>query len=113
MAGSNSTRFCKICGVEYPYCHTNAEKQFRWQDVACCKEHAAQYFANIAIARNDSLDAIPAEYRALLGDDISQSTENNEIIEDSQSMPEIDVIDYINIENTEPKKKFKKKHFDY
>ena len=61
-----ATRFCKICGVEYPYCHTNIPSQYRWQDVACCKEHAAQYFAEIAASRNQSIETLPDEYKELL-----------------------------------------------
>ena len=61
-----ATRLCSICGAEYEYCHTNAPHQYRWQDVACCKEHAAQYFAEIAKSRGQSLDTIPKEYTDLL-----------------------------------------------
>ena len=45
-------RVCKICGKEYPYCKTWRSKDiFRWQDVACCPEHAAKYFAAVEAAR--------------------------------------------------------------
>ena len=49
----SKTRICKICGKEYPYCHTITNDAFRWQDVACCKEHAAKYFEKIAISRGE------------------------------------------------------------
>ena len=45
------TRICKVCGVEYPYCSTVTNDRFRWQDVACCPEHATEYFALVEKAR--------------------------------------------------------------
>ena len=42
---------CKVCGKEYEYCNTVTNDRFRWQDVACCKEHAMEYFALVAAAR--------------------------------------------------------------
>ena len=50
---STGTRICKICGKEYEYCKTKARGAFRWQDVACCEEHANQYFRAIAISRGE------------------------------------------------------------
>ena len=49
----NSTRVCKVCGKEYPYCKTELKNGeiFRWQDVACCVEHGSEYFALIAASR--------------------------------------------------------------
>lgn len=44
-------RTCKVCGKEYEYCNTVTNDRFRWQDVACCKEHATEYFALVAAAR--------------------------------------------------------------
>ena len=56
-------RVCKVCGIEYPYCTTVTKDKYRWQDVACCKEHAMQYFAAVAKARgevcDDNLTAMP------------------------------------------------------
>lgn len=42
---------CKVCGAEYDYCHTLIPGVFRWQDVACCREHALEYFAQVEAAR--------------------------------------------------------------
>lgn len=53
MSATTVTRTCKICGKEYPYCHTITDDKYRWQDVACCREHAAEYFALIAASRNE------------------------------------------------------------
>lgn len=48
----NSTRICKVCGVEYPYCKTHRPSEvFRWQDVACCPEHGAIYLDEILRSR--------------------------------------------------------------
>ena len=59
---ATATKICKVCGKEYPYCHslrldTNI---FRWQDVACSPEHAATYFANIEASRSGA-NAKPEE----------------------------------------------------
>lgn len=45
-----TTRICKICGCEYPYCKTFS-RNFRYQDVACSPEHAAEYFRRIDLSR--------------------------------------------------------------
>lgn len=45
-------RICKICGEKYPYCTTKNSGKFRWQDVACCVEHAEEYLKKIEEARN-------------------------------------------------------------
>ncbi len=51
---AQGTRICKVCGKEYPYCKTERRVDlFRYQDVACCKEHAAIYFRDIAISRGE------------------------------------------------------------
>lgn len=50
---ATATKICKVCGKEYPYCHSlrlNAGV-FRWQDVACSPEHASIYFARIEESR--------------------------------------------------------------
>lgn len=44
------TKICKICGKEYQYCSTKASA-FRYHDVACCPEHAVEYFKKVEAAR--------------------------------------------------------------
>ena len=44
-------RVCKICGNEYLYCKTRTKNRFRYQDVACCAEHAVEYFRKVEAAR--------------------------------------------------------------
>lgn len=47
-----ATRICKVCGKEYPFCRTERPNgTFIYQEVACCKEHAKEYFAKIAASR--------------------------------------------------------------
>ena len=53
-------KVCKVCGKEYEQCHTlrpNLNNEFRWQDVACCPEHGAEYLRRIMISRGQ----LPAE----------------------------------------------------
>lgn len=57
---AKSTRICKVCGIEYPYCRTaRDEGLFRWQDVACCAEHGSQYFAEVLASREGK--SVPTE----------------------------------------------------
>lgn len=46
---------CKICGREYEYCRTMVPNtnMFRWQDVACCAEHGAEYLRLVLEARGE------------------------------------------------------------
>ncbi len=54
MAG---IRYCKICGKPYEYCKTDVPAGTnRWQDVACCVEHATEYFKQIAISRGELVE---------------------------------------------------------
>lgn len=49
-------RTCKVCGSEYEYCHTarRVEGVFRWQDVACCREHGMIYLNRILESRSEN-----------------------------------------------------------
>lgn len=51
---TKAIKICKVCGKEYEACHTFRldENIFRWQDVACCPEHGAEYFAAIEASRS-------------------------------------------------------------
>lgn len=46
---------CRVCGKEYPYCKTFKpyDGTFRWQDVACCKEHGEIYLRAIMESRGE------------------------------------------------------------
>lgn len=51
---AKGTRRCKVCGVEYEYCHTVRKNNiFRWQDVACSPEHGSIYLARILESRKE------------------------------------------------------------
>ena len=58
-----ATRICKICGSEYEYCRTerNVPNLNRWQDVACCVDHASEYFARVEAARAASSPTLHIE----------------------------------------------------
>ena len=52
-------KVCKVCGKEYEACHTlrpNMNSEFRWQDVACCPEHGAEYLRQILISRGELVE---------------------------------------------------------
>ena len=54
MDPNRAVRRCKVCGIEYPYCKTWGDPLvFRWQDVACCQEHAAIYLERMHAAQHD------------------------------------------------------------
>lgn len=55
MKKDQGTRVCKVCGKEYPYCQKVIRTEmFRWQDVACCPEHAETYLQQILESRGES-----------------------------------------------------------
>lgn len=57
---ATTTKVCRVCGVEYPYCRTaRPDGLYRWDNVACCPEHAAVFFARVAAARSGA--PAPAE----------------------------------------------------
>ena len=52
-------KVCKVCGKQYEACHTlrpNMNSEFRWQDVACCPEHGAEYLRRILISRGELVE---------------------------------------------------------
>lgn len=71
----SGTRKCKICGCEYPYCKTITHNRFRYQDVACSPEHAAEYFRRIELSRMTDTPAV--DYSAGLIED-----EDDELFEE-------------------------------
>lgn len=50
---TNGIMKCRICGKEYEACRNSKRINgvFRWQDVACCVEHGAEYLAQIRASR--------------------------------------------------------------
>lgn len=69
---AQGTRICKICGKEYPFCKTpNPNNVFRFQDVACCEEHGAQYLEAILRSRGELPEKkadVPAEPKEVFED---------------------------------------------
>lgn len=47
------TMKCRICGKEYEACRNTkrVDGVFRWQSVACCAEHGAEYLVLIRASR--------------------------------------------------------------
>jgi len=68
----DGVRKCKVCGREYPHCETNRPVNInRWQDVACCPDHAAIYFAEIDKSRSAAkpdADTEQTESESLIAD---------------------------------------------
>ena len=84
-----ATRICKICGKEYPFCRTERPKgTFIYQEVACCKEHAIEYFANIAASRNENKPEV--EETPIASENTSDKTENENAAPDMAVIPEED-----------------------
>ena len=76
----NGTKICKVCGKEYSYCTTIAKDRFRWQDVACCPEHAMEYFKQVEAARSDKpvADSKTTSKKTTLKKTFGTSSEKNE-----------------------------------
>lgn len=53
---SKPTKTCRVCGKKYEACSPafGVPTGNRWQDVACCIEHANEYFARVEAARSGS-----------------------------------------------------------
>lgn len=87
-------RICKVCGEPYEYCKTKVPAGTnRWQDVACCIEHAMEYFKAIAISRGEVVEeesepAVPAENEYAefedIFDEISLEDKDDDIEDDSE-----------------------------
>lgn len=80
---SNRTRKCKICGCEYPYCKTMINSKFRYQDVACSPEHAAEYFRRIDLSRIAKEPVKDYEINIVDDDDEDESDSFDEDFEDT------------------------------
>lgn len=52
---ANGLLKCRVCGKEYKGCRTlsNPDCVFRWQDVACCPEHGAEYLEAVLASRKE------------------------------------------------------------
>lgn len=81
MIPLKATKICKICGKEYPFCRTERPKgTFIYQEVACCEEHAIEYFAKIAASRNGNKPEV--EETSIASENISDDTETAPVIQE-------------------------------
>lgn len=53
---ADDKRTCKVCGKEYKACKTPNWGVWRWQDVACCREHGQIYLVRITESRKKDGD---------------------------------------------------------
>lgn len=57
---------CKVCGKEYEACRSfRSDGAFRWQDVACCREHGEEYLQEVLAARAKEEERNRAELETL------------------------------------------------
>lgn len=84
---------CRICGKEYEACLNTkrVDGVFRWQSVACCVEHGAEYLALIRASRAQTVVAeeptsddeayalFDAEYEDEIEEDILDDESDEEI----------------------------------
>lgn len=76
------TRICKVCGKEYPYCKTERkDNAFRYQDVACCPEHGAEYLDAIMKSREIETVVEPQEKKPKAAHGRRKKAETNEAVE--------------------------------
>lgn len=85
-----ATKICKICGKEYPFCKTVRPKgTFIYQEVACCEEHAIEYFAKIAASRNGNKPEV--EETPIASENIDD--ENDDLLDDEDFYDDEDYFD--------------------
>lgn len=82
---------CKVCGCDYVVCptaHKNT-KTYRWQDVACCEEHGAQYLREIMASRGMIATEVTAdEADAAAPDEVAdKDVSADEDVADGEAVP--------------------------
>ena len=90
------TKICKTCGKEYEACHTPNPGIFRWRDVACSPECAAEYFRAVEIARGNIVEEQPAvEVPEVVAEPAVEPEESGETIaEDPQAFDAGEQVDF-------------------
>lgn len=90
---ATGTMKCRICGKEYEACRNSKriDGVFRWQAVACCAEHGAEYLAQIRASRamvevvaeptpvNEAYALLDAEYEDEVEEDILDDESDEEL----------------------------------
>ena len=85
---------CRVCGKEYDPCRTaNSSGSFRWQDVACSKEHGVIYLARIEESRSPKRkrlrpEVTQAEPAPVVNKEDSEPRENDTAIHAEASVSE-------------------------
>ena len=69
-------KICKVCGKSYPACRAaTTGNEYRWQDVACCPEHGAEYLARVKASRGE----VPVEEMKVgSADESAPATDNRD-----------------------------------
>ena len=69
---------CRICGKEYDACRSakTVSGAYRWQDVACCPEHGAEYLHRVLVARGEISDTVKHSAKQ-----VRQSKQKNKPVE--------------------------------
>jgi hypothetical protein len=90
-------KVCKICGAEYLPCANplvRVGEKNRWQDVACCVEHGAEYFARIAKSRDKFTAAVKKTKAPVVQNDViaedtkyAEVDETTDVVEVAESKP--------------------------
>ena len=72
-------KICKLCGKEYEACFTPRVPGDgdRWQDVACCPEHGAEYIATVIAARLAAKGSVADETK----DKITEEVDDVKVVE--------------------------------
>lgn len=75
----NFLKTCRICGKQYETCRTLHPilGHDRWQDVACCPEHGAQWFAAIYASRSGEAVAEGGEVAQEAQTEVVEASEDN------------------------------------
>lgn len=95
-------KVCKICGAEYLPCANplvRVGEKNRWQDVACCVEHGAEYFAQIAKSR-DKFTATTKKAGVF-------TTQDDVLVEEVKTADATEAVDVAEVAENKPSKKKK------
>lgn len=81
------TKICRVCGKEYEACFTQRKGiSFRWQDVACCPEHGAQYLHDVLVARGELEDSpLPSDNEVV----VEEAKEERKTTRNKKKAPQV------------------------
>ena len=88
----SASKVCRICGKAYQACRSVYERDesMRWQAVACCPEHGAEYFAAIIRSRmpkpiEENKDEVTVENTVAEAAEVEAVAPAEEIAEEDKS----------------------------